>query len=102
MSEGIQPEGQKYDEQDFINFSCLNLTFPLENDPINKLKYILPKLEKDNIERKPEQWFGYCKHSNEKVSLDSLYVNEIFPPDLVADVKAFDFKGNQKWIGIPP
>ena len=28
-------------------------------------------------------------------------VNNTFPPDLLADVKAFGVKGSQKWIDIP-
>ncbi len=82
--------------------SCLNLTIPLQDDPINRLKYIPPKFDKDNIEIKPEQWFGFSKRSNKKEALDSLYVNEHFPPDLIADVKSFGVKGSQKWIDIPP
>ena len=80
----------------------MKLTIPLENDPINRLKYIPPKLDKDNVEIKPEPWFGYCKCSNKKEALDSLYINQTFPPDLIADVKAFGVKGSQKWIDIPP
>ena len=102
MSEWIRPAGQKYDEQGFVDVSCLNLTIPLEDDPINRLKNIPPKFDKDNIEINLEQWYGFSKCSKKKEALDSLYVNDHFPPDLIADVKAFGVKGSQKWIDIPP
>ena len=102
MSEWIQPEGQKYDEQGFVDVSCLNLVIPIDNDPVNKLKYIPPKLDKDNNEKAAEQWYGYCNSANKKVPLDTLYINTHFEKGLIEDIKRFGVKGSHKWIDIPP
>src|SRR5688572_7667951 len=69
MSEWIWPAGQKYDEQGFVDVSCLNLTIPLEDDPINRMKYIPPKFDKDNIKINPEQRYGFSKRSKKKEAL---------------------------------
>ena len=91
----ITPAGQRYDEQGYVDISSLNLTIPLDNDPINKLRYIPPKIDKDGVEKQAAQWFGFCKGKNKKVVLDKLYINDHFLPTLIADVKSFGIKGEK-------
>ena len=85
----IKPDGQKYEEQGYVDVSALGIKIPLEDDPINKLQYVSVKGNQS------AQWFGYCKESNKKLALDELYVNEQFSASLIADVKAFGDKGEK-------
>ena len=98
----ITPEGQKYDENGFVDVSSQNVTIPLNTAPINKLKYIPEKRNKDNVVTCEEQWFGFCKGTNKKELLPKQYVENNFLEELIADIKNWGSKGDKKYIPIPP
>ena len=56
----LTPEGQRHDEQGYVDVSSQDVTIPLDNTPINKLQYIPPKIDKEGIAKTPAQWFGFC------------------------------------------
>ena len=89
----LKPDGQKHEEQGYVDVSSLKINIPLDTDPINKLRYVPERTNKKGVV--PAQWFGYCKKTNKKVLLDERYVNDQFPENLVADVKAFGEMGEK-------
>jgi len=100
--ERINPEGQRYDEQGYVDVSSLGVKIPLDTDPVNKLRYVPQHENKNGKVTCKEQWFGFCNAKNKKVILDNDYVNNNFSAGLVADVKAIGIKGEKKYIPIPP
>lgn len=50
-SQCITPESHRNDEQGYADVSGLDVSVPLDSDPVNKLQYIPPKLDRDNVKK---------------------------------------------------